>query len=210
MENPQQQSPTNIDNLSRTINDPEVQEALIQALHKLPRIVDAMEAAEKSLDFVTAIMNDQDSMYGLIKGIQNEFPEAHLDKETIQSLFILLNKLPKLLKMLNIVETLFETLDATINDKQSVEYLASGLGSIVQPIQTRVQDAVTMVAQANELSKSDHTQMSIFGVLKLLKDPTVQQGLRFAKAFLDIASENKGTQSSRQPMNLGNKENHSS
>lgn len=210
MENPQQQANINTDELTKTLSDPDVQEALIQVLQKLPRIVDALGAAEKSLDFVKEVVNDQDAVQGIIKGIQNEFPEAHMDKETIQSLFILLNKLPKFLKMLNMVETIFDTVDATINDKQSVEYLTSGLGDFVQPINEKVQGAVAIVAQANERSKTDQSQMSIFGVLKLLKDPTVQQGLRFAKALLDVISESKQTQASPRPVSYATSKNHSS
>lgn len=84
-----------------------------------------------------------------------------------------------------------------ISDKQSVENLAKGVESMTEPVRDKMRQGMTMLGEAKQRAKYDQEPIGIFSLLKLLKDPSVQSGLQFLKALLEVNYEKStGTLSS--------------
>ncbi|KQL45292.1 hypothetical protein AN963_25645 [Brevibacillus choshinensis] len=112
-----------------------------------------------------------------------------VEKESILALFSLLEKMPKLLKYVNTIEQVADFVESVGQDKQSQEYLLKGMKGYIAPVTAQVETGVAVFREAKERAKNNHEAISIFGLLRLLKDPTVQKTLRFTQSLLEVLAE---------------------
>lgn len=169
--------------------DPEVQEALATLIRKLPKIKDAVLAAEQGLELATSILQDKDSLNGLFGRLEEQCSAYHVDKESIQALFALLEKMPKLLKYVNAIEQVADFVEDIGKDKQSQQYLLKGVKEYITPVTAKVESGVAVFHEAKERAEHNHEAVSLFSLLRMLKDPTVQKTLRFTQSLLEVLAE---------------------
>lgn len=167
----------NLQDYKQVLANQDVQEAIISVLEKLPKIMEQVSAMEKILDFVSALVNDKDSIRYLVEGFAKDLPEINLNRDTLQAAATLVNKLPKLAKYAESAEMLLDFGQSVISDKQSVENLAKGVESMTEPVRDKMRQGMTMLGEAKQRAKYDQEPIGIFSLLKLLKDPSVQSGL---------------------------------
>ncbi|MGE5704918.1 MAG: DUF1641 domain-containing protein [Clostridia bacterium] len=180
-----------IDTCLEELSDPDVQEAIITLIRKLPKIKDAVLTAERGMEFVASVAGDQQSMNSLFSRIEKQLSQTNIDKDTLPSLVALLEKLPKLVTLVSALEKVADFMESIGNDKQSQQYLIQGAKELVSPVLDRVQDGVSILEEAKERAAGSNHTVSIFDLFKLLKDPTVQRSLRFTQALLEVVSERK-------------------
>lgn len=171
--------------------DPEVQEAIITLIRKLPKIKDAVMTAERGIEFVASVASDKQSINSLFSRAEKELSHFNVDKDTILSLIALLEKLPKLVPMVSALEKAADFINDIAKDKQSQQYLMNGAIELISPVMDRVQNGVSVVQEAKERAAKNNHNVSVLDLLKLLKDPTVQKSLRFIQAILQVVAERK-------------------
>ncbi|WP_055747342.1 DUF1641 domain-containing protein [Brevibacillus choshinensis] len=181
--------PKSMDMGLEELADPEVQEAIAVLIRKLPRIKDAVLAAEQGVDLATSILQDKESLGSLFDRLGQKCAPYRVEKESILALFSLLEKMPKLLKYVNTIEQVADFVESVGQDKQSQEYLLKGMKGYIAPVTAQVETGVAVFREAKERAKNNHEAISIFGLLRLLKDPTVQKTLRFTQSLLEVLAE---------------------
>lgn len=171
------------------LGDARLQQALITALEKVPKMVEQYTALEKTVDFIQEVVSDRASASYLIEGIKSDLPDVTLNRDTLNAMLMLMDKLPKLVETLSALEKFMDLGQAVLNDKESINHLMNGAKDLVEPIQTKVKSTLSMVEEAKERAKEDSSPVTVFAMLKLLKDPNVQYGFHFVKALVSVMSE---------------------
>lgn len=73
----------------------------------------------------------------------------------------------------------------------------SGITDMVQdkikPLQEKKAEYSDLLKEAGERAKRSNEHIGIFGVMRLLKDPTVQYALRYVSALTEMTSEKRRT-----------------
>lgn len=179
-------SEQNVDALTSVLSQPEVQASLVSALEKLPAMMEQYAVMERTIGLVSAVMNDKESMKYMVDGLKEDLPAVTIDKETLNAALVLLDKLPKLVSYVSLLEQLVDTAQAVLHDKDSVQYLFDGARGLVEPLVTKARDGLAIVDEAKERAKSDHSPVNVFTLTKLLKEPAAQKGVHFAKALLQV------------------------
>jgi uncharacterized protein YjgD (DUF1641 family) len=115
--------------------------------------------------------------------------EKLLQPEVQQSLTALIEQLPKLTEMLNVLTKSYDFAHSVATDDVLKSDTVGAISEIVGP----VKDSVKMIA-ANVIEAKDRAQLSqesigMFGLLKMLKDPQAQKMFRFINAYLQVNEE---------------------
>ncbi|WAH38085.1 DUF1641 domain-containing protein [Alicyclobacillus dauci] len=114
------------------------------------------------------------------------------DEETLTSLTTVIESLPTLAKLLHLVNRLYSAAEDVVTDGATLEGVSKMAQNYTQPVLSTIQKGRHAFEVAKERSEQDQTRYSAFSLLKMLKDPTVQKGLRFTQAMLDaLGEENK-------------------
>ncbi|MEB3102909.1 hypothetical protein [Ferviditalea candida] len=169
------------------LSEPEIQESLTELIGKLPKIKEAMTAVENGVDFLREASQDP-----LVGEQWDRLTSAlNVNEDTLKNLVALLDKLPFLVRMANLLEQSVGFVEAVMNDKQSVNDLTEGLKDNARVITDQVQKGYSLLrdVQARAVSNQQQ-QISIFTVLKWMREPSVQNILRYAQAFIQVLNEN--------------------
>lgn len=177
--------------LKNVLSQPETEQALLRLLETLPLWSERLEKLDQTLSFAEEVLKDKDSMNYMIEGFQSDLPPVTLDKETVFALVKLIDKLPKLVSVLEKIEPALDFAMAVFEDKDSLSYLYEGAISYVQPALEKAEEAKAIAQEIKARRHADHTPVNIFGLLKMLKDPLVQEVLITARTALTVLGERK-------------------
>lgn len=168
------------------LSEPEIQESLTELIGKLPKIKEAMTAVENGVDFLREAAQDElvGEQWDRLTGSLN------VNEETLKNLIALIDKLPFLVRMANLLEQSVGFVEAVMNDKQSVNDLAEGLKDNARGITDQVQKGYSLMQEVQARAAANpQQQISIFTVLKWMKEPSVQNILRYVQAFIQVLNE---------------------
>lgn len=171
-----------------TLNQPEVQQSMASVLNKLPKLVELMTQLENTLDFANSVVSDEASLGYLFKGLKDDLPNMEVNYETLNAAMVLVNKLPKLVHYIEVLEPWIDFAAGVLADTESMKYLTDGVGSLVE---STVGKGKTYYEEAKQRASQDTTPVGVFTLMKLLKDPTVQSSVKVAKSFLEVMEERK-------------------
>jgi len=165
--------------------EPEVQESLTVLIQKLPQIKEMVLSAEKAAVLVSSIAQDQSSLKQLGEKWDQLTQTHQINEETWKALIALLDKLPTLLAMVETLEKVQIFVQSLLQDKSSLEHLGESIKSYLTP----VTEKLDLVKEARERAKRNQANISFFTIIGWLKEPAVQEFLRFISALLQVWSE---------------------
>ncbi|BAU28264.1 uncharacterized protein YjgD (DUF1641 family) [Aneurinibacillus soli] len=179
------------------LEKPEVQNALAMLVEKLPQISDAVAKAEQGIDLAASFASDTESL-NYLADRASSLSKFALNKENLEALGTIMESLPRLAKMVGALDRLYTTLEPVLTDKDILVDVAGMIQVVTAPVTERVQEGVSMakegmsmVQEAKARAARNHDTLSIFGVMKMLKEPAVQDGLKFAQAMFAVMAERK-------------------
>ena len=123
---------------------------------------------------------------------QQDMFDALLNPEIQTSLHTLVKQLPQLAVATAWLVKGVDVATEIMTDGDMLEGVAHIVREKAKPVQGKLKDAVVIAREAKLRAETDTSRVSLFGLLRLLKDPTVQKNLRYVQAFLTILSE-RGT-----------------
>lgn len=172
--------------LLKEMERPEVQQSLASLLNKLPEIEKSVDAIADIGQFGQAVLHDQTAM--------NKFDQLlstyQLDTETISALISLLEKLPKLVIIIEQLENIFDFLTAIVQDEQSQEYLASSVKEYAAPLREKGTEGLALFREIqSRVECNPNHSVKLFSLVKWLRDPIVQKGLCYMEATLHVLDE---------------------
>lgn len=122
---------------------------------------------------------------------QTDVLDQLMKPEVQQSLTVLVENLPKLAEMVTILTKTYDVVQNVVTDKVLIDDLKVGMEEFVKPIADKAKGVASAAIEANDRTQAEASTIGLFGLLKMLKDPQVQQTLRFAQAFLEVLGERK-------------------
>lgn len=138
-------------------------------------------------------MSDTNQQAAAVENLTSSSREDVLDHlmkpEVQESLTVLVENLPKLAEMVTMMTKAYDFAQAVATDKVFMDDLTGGVQEIVQPIQSKVKQVAAAAIEASDRAHADDTTVGLFSLLKMLKDPQVQNVFRFTQAFLAIMAE---------------------
>ncbi len=114
-----------------------------------------------------------------------------LKPEVQQSLTILVEQLPKLAEVVTLLTKAYDFAQLVATDEVLKNDTVNAVKEVAEPVIGTVKNVAANAIEAKERAESSNESVGIFGVLKLLKDPEVQNILRFVNAFLQVTAERK-------------------
>jgi uncharacterized protein YjgD (DUF1641 family) len=109
--------------------------------------------------------------------------------ETIESLVGLLEKLPKILKLVEQLENLIDFATAVLADQQTLDYATASIKSYTEPVLKKGQQGLSLVKEIQQQAQATTKPVKLFTIMKWLKDPNVQQSLKFVQATLTVLNK---------------------
>ncbi|GGH75626.1 uncharacterized protein YjgD (DUF1641 family) [Pullulanibacillus pueri] len=125
------------------------------------------------------------------KAEQLDVLEQLLKPEVQESLTSLVESLPKLTEMVNVMTKSYDFFQSVATDEVLINDFRGGFKEFLKPIEGKAKEVAATAMEAKELAERNEETIGLFGLLRLLKDPQAQKLFRFVQAYLKLTSENE-------------------
>ncbi|MCQ6281622.1 DUF1641 domain-containing protein [Bacillus sp. EB600] len=123
------------------------------------------------------------------KSEQLEVLDQLLKPEVQESLTTLVEQLPKLTEIVNLLTKSYDFVQAVATDEVLKNDTVGAITEIVEPIKETVKSVAATAIEAKDRAEDSNEVIGLFGLLKMLKDPQAQKLFRFISAFLAVSAE---------------------
>ncbi|MWV45829.1 DUF1641 domain-containing protein [Paenibacillus sp. HJL G12] len=120
---------------------------------------------------------------------QNDLLDQLLKPEVQESLTTLVNHLPKLTELVNVLTKSYDFAQSVATDKTLKSDTVGAISEMASPVIKSAKNVAANVIEAKDRAEESHEVIGLFGMLKLLKDPQAQKLFRFVNAYLQVSSE---------------------
>ena len=107
-----------------------------------------------------------------------------LKPEVQESLNTLVEQLPKLTELVNILTKSYDFAQSVATDDVLKNDTVSAISEIATPVVDSVKGLAANAIEAKDRAEANNEVIGLFGLLKMMKDPQAQKLFRFAKLFL--------------------------
>lgn len=112
-----------------------------------------------------------------------------LKPEVQESLTTLVEQLPKLTELVNILTKSYEFAQSVATDEVLKNDTVGAITEIAEPVVGSVKNLAATAIEAKDRAEVNNEVIGLFGLLRMIKDPQAQKLFRFANAFLQISAE---------------------
>ncbi|PFQ64517.1 hypothetical protein COK18_12045 [Bacillus cereus] len=112
-----------------------------------------------------------------------------LKPEVQESLTTLVEQLPKLTELVNILTKSYDFAQTVATDEVLKSDTVGAITELVEPVKDTVKSMAATAIEAKDRADESNEIIGLFGLLKLLKDPQAQKMFRFVNAYLQISAE---------------------
>ncbi|MGE7895969.1 DUF1641 domain-containing protein [Bacillus cereus] len=112
-----------------------------------------------------------------------------LKPEVQESLTTLVEQLPKLTELVNILTKSYDFAQTVATDEILKSDTVGAITELVEPVKDTVKSMAATAIEAKDRADESNEVIGLFGLLKLLKDPQAQKMFRFVNAYLQISAE---------------------
>lgn len=109
--------------------------------------------------------------------------------EVQASLNALIEQLPKLTEMTTMLTKTYDLVQTVANDKVLIDDFKGGMMGVLNPVKDKAKYFASAAIEASDRAKTDTTNVGLFDLLRMMKDPQVQKMFRFLQAFMNVLSE---------------------
>ncbi|MEK5029140.1 DUF1641 domain-containing protein [Paenibacillus sp. FSL M7-1046] len=130
---------------------------------------------------------------------EQEAPKASLTKEDIldqllkpevqESLTTLIEQLPQLTQLVGVLTKSMDFVQSVASDEVLKNDTVGAIKEIAEPVVGSVKNMAATVIEAKDRANESTETISVFGMMKMIKDPQVQKLLRFMNAYLQVSGE---------------------
>ncbi|BFH59992.1 MULTISPECIES: DUF1641 domain-containing protein [Paenibacillus] len=120
---------------------------------------------------------------------QKDLLDQLLKPEVQESLTTLVDNLPKLTELVNVLTKSYDFAQAALTDKTLKSDTVGAISEIASPVIKSAKHLAANVIEAKDRADESQEVIGVFGLLKLLKDPQAQKMFRFLNAFLQVSAE---------------------
>lgn len=114
----------------------------------------------------------------------------HLLKPEVQdSLTNLVEQLPKLTEIVNVLTKSYDMAQSLATDDVLKSDTVGAITEIAEPVVATVKNVAATAIEAKDRAQESNEVIGLFGLLKMLKDPQAQKLFRFVHAYLEVSAE---------------------
>lgn len=180
-----ERSTTEEQTVETVLTRPDVEQALISLVDRLPKIEQSLRRLEDAVDFGMATIQDEE-----VKGkLDRVMDSSNIQVETLEAAMQLIEKLPMLLQVTNQLEAMFDFAKDVYQDEETKELIGRRVEEYVSPAKEKVEWSRATFEEVQRRVAEDDRQITLFSLMKWLKEPSVQHGLKYMQATIDVLSE---------------------
>jgi uncharacterized protein YjgD (DUF1641 family) len=112
-----------------------------------------------------------------------------LKPEVQESLTTLVEQLPKLTELVNLLTKSYDFAQSVATDEVLKSDTVGAIQEMVEPIKDTVKNIAATAIEAKDRAEESNEVVGLFGLLKMLKDPQAQKFFRFLNAYLEISGK---------------------
>ncbi|WP_445488696.1 DUF1641 domain-containing protein [Niallia sp. 03133] len=112
-----------------------------------------------------------------------------LKPEVQESLTTLIEQLPKLTELVNVLTKSYDFVQSVSTDDVLKSDTVGALTEVMEPVVHSVKGVAATAIEAKDRAEKSNETIGLFGLLKLLKDPQAQKLFRFTQSYLQIMTE---------------------
>ncbi|TCI25367.1 MULTISPECIES: hypothetical protein [unclassified Exiguobacterium] len=171
--------------LESVLTQQDVEKALVSLAARLPEIERSLRRVEDAIDFGHASLMDQ----AVREKLDVLMDTSNLNIDTWTSAIKLTEKLPLLLTLIEQMEQLFMFMKDAYEDESTRDIVADRLEGYTKPLVEKATETKSIAEEVRRRAMNDTKPISLFMMMKWLKEPSVQQGLRYIQATIEVMSE---------------------
>lgn len=171
--------------LESALTRPDVEQALVSLAERLPEIEKSLRRLEDAVDFGMATMNDQQ----VKDKVDLLLDSSNIQIETLEAALKLVEKLPMLLQVTNQLENIFAFGQDVYNDPKTRDLIEQRVDEYVTPIKEKAETTRALVEEVQLRVERDNRHISLFSLMRLMKEPSVQHGLKYMQATIEVLAE---------------------
>lgn len=118
--------------------------------------------------------------------------EQLLKPEVQASLTTLVEQLPQLTEMVTLLTQYYGVAKSMATDDVLKSDTVGAITEIAGPVVGSVKSLAAVAIEAKDRAEESEEAIGMFNLLKMMKDPQVQQVFRFLNEFLKVSAEHKG------------------
>jgi len=120
---------------------------------------------------------------------QRDLIDQLLKPEVQESLTVLVDQLPKLTELVNILTKSYDFAQSVATDEVLKNDTVGAITEIIEPVKDTAKEIAATAIEAKDRADESNEVIGLFGLLKMLKDPQAQKMFRFVQSYLQIMSE---------------------
>ncbi|MPQ26645.1 DUF1641 domain-containing protein [Bacillus paralicheniformis] len=120
---------------------------------------------------------------------QRDLIDQLLKPEVQESLTTLVDQLPKLTELVNILTKSYDFAQSVATDEVLKNDTVGAVTEILEPVKDTAKEIAATAIEAKDRADESNEVIGLFGLLKMLKDPQAQKLFRFVQSYLQIMSE---------------------
>lgn len=131
--------------------------------------------------------------------LEQEIPAAGLPQEDLlnqllkpevqESLILLVEQLPQITQLVNVLTKSVDFVESVATDEVLKNDTVGAIKEMAGPVAGAVKNLAATVIEAKDRADASSETISLFGMMKMIKDPQVQNVLRFMNAYLQVSGE---------------------
>jgi uncharacterized protein YjgD (DUF1641 family) len=137
---------------------------------------------------ITQTKPKQETLNLSVNREQLDILERLLKPEVQESLTTLVDQLPKLTELVNILTKSYDFAQSVATDEVLKNDTVGAIQEILEPVTHSVKNIASIAIEAKDRAEGSNEAIGLFGLLKMLKDPQVQKLFRFVNAYLKITA----------------------
>lgn len=120
---------------------------------------------------------------------QEDLLNQLLKPEVQESLILLVEQLPQITQLVNVLTKSVDFVQSVATDEVLKNDTVGAIKEMAGPVVGSVKNLAATVIEAKDRADASSETISLFGMMKMIKDPQVQNVLRFMNAYLQVSGE---------------------
>lgn len=188
----------NLEDVIQKLESKEQVESIEYIVENLPEYVESLKVIEEKVAFAVEMLQDSETLEFMTNNVENKVRELRIGDEHFEALIDLTHMLPKLVPLLHTLDDLKDFALSVWSDEETVEdAIRHGKHTLNKFVP--VDKGLELAEEAKEIAEEtkqefnnkQNEKYSMFDLLRMLKDPVVQDGIRYASAFLAVMNRRR-------------------
>lgn len=176
----------------KTLEQEEQLQSLQYIADQLPQITNFIQTVEGQLSFISSSLQDVQSLSVIVDDLEKKVEQLHVNKEHFEAALALTHLLPRLVPVIDQVDKVTAFAESVLTDERTVDQVMKTTKETAYEL-LPIEEGKEIIAETKATfeQRKNQSDISIFGLMKMLKEPAVQDGLKFVDAFITVLNKRK-------------------